>query len=479
MATNEIPLARDLNTDAFDLAVKGTPIVGVDKSTHGTSYYITTGPKSKNATENQRRFQIHGCKFPYDIKPSNVPKSALPGPDGVLPKGSFQAWDRLSLCVELDPAVHEADVDALTRVDKRLVDVMFARKADLFTNASYITDTTYINVQYKHRLVRLAQGATPPQMWPDIVGWGSAIENAAVLQWTTTLPTGAKKTESRIKSCTYAPRAVDFKPPANSSKPTIFRVNLGDGKWTDRVPLRADGSFDNYDSPVLLDDKRQPRMRLVGPGDLTPGSSGIVYFDPTEIKIDKSITRGLNALIVQFDRAIPKTGTFGLAPSDEAEEDDNRASMTDVQSYFEQQEAEARARVGKPKEPSQAYASGSTSLLAQEFTPVSIPQAQSSPPGAPKKKTPKVSRITIPPPSPPKPLHIVDEEAEEDEDDEDEIEDADLVEAAVKAEKTLTPLPVKSLAGQKRRAEEPLLTEPAIEKKMGKAKSAPKPVQHA
>ena len=450
MATAEYPLARNLSIDAIDIATKGNEIIGSDNANHGTSYWITSGPKKSDtaASQAQRRFRIENVTFPYAIRPCNVPKMAVPGPDGRLPPKSFQPWDRLSLGVWLDAVNHSADSDALVRFQQRLVKRMFDRKDELFTNPEYIQTEGLVEMQFKGRFFKPAKvdasgSETPGQLWPDIVGWGDKIENATVLTWEETRPNGTKVKQSRIKHCTYAPRFPDEKlDPRVKTKPTIFRLRIGDGKWTDRVGLREDGSLDNYDSPVVLDKSGAPRQRLIGPGDLTEGSTGTVYFDPTSVSIDKTIRAGLNALVVEFDRAAPKTGAFGLAPIEEADDDAARASITEVEEYFRRQEELARARAallsgGAASSTSSALAPlpvfSAVSLPLQDAlfpsTPIQAPKVLEAP-GAPKAEK-KKKKVVVPPPLP---------ESEEDPTD----------------EESDTEAPPALKAGEKRRAEAPL-----------------------
>lgn len=459
MATAEYPLARNLSIDAIDIATKGNEIIGSDNANHGTSYWITSGPKKSDtaASQAQRRFRIENVSFPYAIRPCNVPKMAVPGPDGRLPPKSFQPWDRLSLGVHLDAVAHADDASALTRLQQRLVKRMFDRKDELFTNPEYIQTEALVEMQFKGRFFKPAKldgsgKETPGQLWPDVVGWGDKIENATVLTWEETKPNGTKIKQSRIKHCTYAPRFPDEKlDPRIKTKPTIFRLRIGDGKWTDRVVLREDGSLDNYDSPVVLDKSGAPRQRLVGPGDLTEGSTGTVFFDPTSISIDKSIRGGLNALVVEFDRAEPKTGSFGLAPVDEADDDANRASISEVDEYFRRQEEAARARAAlltglapAALAPLPVFSAVTTaaapSASVHPSTPVQAPKVLEAP-GAPKAEKKKKKVVVVPPP-------IAESDGDEEESSDEEPEEIRYYQATA--------------AGEKRRREAEALTAAAL-----------------
>ena len=426
---SEAPLLRDIDPDLYKIEKTGSELSGADGNVYGFRYFLTVGDKPKKGAEKnfQRRFRIENAVFPYAIKPGSVPKNVIPDADGRLPPGSFGVWERLSFCVNLVPGVHDEDMRALATMEDKLLQQLYARKSEMFVNGAHITHPSNVLMLWSTRFLSPSNGKTtkdgvplPPRVWPDIVGWGNAIGDASVITWKETVR-GVPTTKSAINKCTFLPRDPKYTPPPKTTRPTVFRVRLDgpDNVWADTCPWREDASYDNYDSPILLDESGNWRYRLIGPGDLTPGSTGTVHVDPTSIEVlPKSIGRGFNASIVEFTRAAPTTDEpFVYVAYDEGVGQEDRASAQQLQEFWTRKAQEARANAARKAADEAATA---VDAISAAGVPRAAPQQQ--PPRAeptdeelaaldeasfvtPPAPAPAPLRRSGPPPKPAKPRH--------------------------------------------------------------------------
>ena len=401
-AASDYVLARDLPVSELTLGKKENPVTGQDGNTYGANFWI------ESTIKHARRFRIEHVTF-RAIRPSGVPKDAVPDRFGRLTDGSFKPWDKLSLAVVLDVVHHAADIARIQELEQKLVTTMFDRKASLFTNAAYIANTIGVEAQFGQRFIRpqgvKADGSEQaPTMYLDVNAWGDKVIDAYIQSGSSNRG-GRKISNTYVSSCRFAARVPGEKLPAKST-PTIFKVRVGGGKTTSLVPWREDGSYDNFESHIKTDAEGKPLMRLVGPGDLTDGSIGDIYVDPVGLNINNKVKAIRNALVVEFDRADPSKARSPASLEDE--EDDNTASAAEVFDYFRQLEEKARAAAAPAEEkalvsnplPTVTFAPATVEIKTPKHASKDPRVAPGAPPRAPRRTFPEIDTLdpdTTPP----------------------------------------------------------------------------------
>jgi hypothetical protein len=313
---------------------------GVDNQAHGKVFFIVRagkpGPSNDKTTD--RRVLLRGVTVTMTPRPGNVPKQAVPSKDGFLPDGTYPSYEKLQVGFK----VQDKDKDAFAGIETKLKADLFERRESVWpSNWERIASPAHVDAKMtaSGSFINVKNGEG--FIYPDIVGWTDKVKSTRVRP----SPRGGLF----VAGCEFDARRVGEQPAKSkfSDKDafaTNFRLNMPGDKWTDAVPLTADGSIGTDSSPILTDGV--PVMRYVSPGDLTDGSVcdivvdcvGVNRTDAGQINFIKTLT------IVRFDRAPPTSRTsYAAEIAAAAEEDPSRASAVDVLNFFKAQRAAAAA----------------------------------------------------------------------------------------------------------------------------------------
>ena len=272
------------------------------------------------------------------VKPVAVPKNARPVQTlehdrYVFDGAAWAPWETLQVAAYLDPAnpLHKKNLDALSGFKAAVVAQLKSKwpefvetakkpgagKAPAFLPAFSDWDAA-VKDFFLEAHANPKGKAVPPSIYPRIAGWITELDRC------TAIPS----------SIGYAPVGATFKHRPTSTtvaKATTFLLRVLDDKgatigMTTKVPHTPDGHWDSSQEP-LLDETGKPRMRRVGPADVTEDSVGDIEVEIFGIHLDETkrennFTPKIALKTLVFVPAPRKTSDDEAEPAAPEEEDD-------------------------------------------------------------------------------------------------------------------------------------------------------------